>query len=1159
MIGWLVAAAHAGETPLLPRGADWRYLDTGVDPGPTWTQPAFDDGAWATGAAPLGYGVFPLTTTVSYGPDPLARYPTTWFRTTFDVADPTAFEALSLHLRRDDGAAVYVNGVEVHRSNLAVGATAQSYASTGVYGVDQDTYEPAIVPPGVVVSGTNTVAVELHNQSATSADLVLDLGISGWDGPGAIVRGPWLQQTGPDGAIVRWDTDGPGTGRLWWGAAPGALTQTLDDPVVSFRHALRITGRPPDTDTAYAVGHPTAGRLAGGDADHVFHTAPVPGTRAPFRVWALGDSGTASPDAEAVREAWRTLHPDPLDTDVFLMLGDNAYGSGEDSEYQTAVFDFYPEWLRQVSLWATLGNHDGYSAFSDTQTGPYFDVFTFPTAGEVGGVASGTEAYWSFDYANVHFVDLDSMHSDRAPGGAMATWLEADLSATDADWTVVFFHHPPYSKGSHDSDRETELVEMREFVDPILEDHGVDLVLSGHSHSYERSWLLDGHYGTSDTFDPALHVVQERSGDPSVDRAFTKWAEGAEPHQGTVYVVAGSSGQVSGGALDHPAMLVSLAELGSMRLEFDGLVLRAAFVDDLAVVRDAFEIHKGVTTITELDGGTLGLEGEVLAFHGAATQPDGAPVTELSWDWGDGTPPGAGPDPTHAWGREGAFDVVLTATDDRGATDQATLRVNIDNGAPVIASADVTGVSLEGSELAFSAVASDPGQDPLVYTWTIEGDRYYGSTVLYTFWEDGSYVAHLDVSDDAGRVVSADVPVTIGNAAPFLVSVTSDGAVEGSPTLLTATVDDPGFDFVTVEWALPTGPVLGSRATVTFADSGRMPVDLVLRDDDGAEVFVTARVDVANAPPALTVVPPTGGDEGEPLPFVALVSDPGASDQVAVRWDFGDGVERGAAVEHAFSDDGDHTVTVTASDQEGAQATTTVVVPVDNLPPVLGVVQVPGTVDEGAPVTLRVTAADPGSADTWTAEWSLGGGAGEPVGAEVVATWIVDGRQAASVTVRDDDGGSVTWPFEVEVRNVAPRFVSGPPVTRVDPGGVFTYPVEIEDVDPVALTVAEGPPGASFSGRVLSWTAPDAAGTSVPFRLRAEDDDGGVSEQVFSLAVAGTTAAPPERFVRGEPAPRSGCSTAGGGAWALGAFAALAARRGRVSARRPAGARGGPR
>ena len=128
--------------------------------------------------------------------------------------------------------------------------------------------------------------------------------------------------------------------------------------------------------------------------------------------------------------------------------------------------------------------------------GPYYEAHVLPTGGEAGGVSSGTEAYYSFDYANVHFIVLDSMDSSRAPGSAMLTWLQADLSGTTQEWVIVYFHHPPYTKGSHDSDSAADsggrLVAMRENVLPILEAGGVDLVLGGHSHIYERSYPLLG-------------------------------------------------------------------------------------------------------------------------------------------------------------------------------------------------------------------------------------------------------------------------------------------------------------------------------------------------------------------------------------------------------------------------------------------------------------------------------------------------------------------------------------------------------------------------------------------------------------------------------------------------------------------------------------------
>src|SRR5207249_3047059 len=130
--------------------------------------------------------------------------------------------------------------------------------------------------------------------------------------------------------------------------------------------------------------------------------------------------------------------------------------------------------------------------------------------------------------------------------------LEQDLAANTNDWLIAFWHHPPYSKGTHDSDWEIELVQMRENALPILESYGVDLVLSGHSHVYERSFLINGHYGTTDTFNPATMRLNAGNGRINGNGPYTKPATGPLPNQGAVYVVAGSSGQTGFGSLNHP-------------------------------------------------------------------------------------------------------------------------------------------------------------------------------------------------------------------------------------------------------------------------------------------------------------------------------------------------------------------------------------------------------------------------------------------------------------------------------------------------------------------------------------------------------------------------------------------------------------------------------
>jgi hypothetical protein len=172
----------------------------------------------------------------------------------------------------------------------------------------------------------------------------------------------------------------------------------------------------------------------------------------------------------------------------------------------------------------------------------------------------------------------------------MATWLGADLAATTNRWVIAYWHHPPYTKGSHDSDTESQLVEMRQNFNPILEAGGVDLVLSGHSHSYERSFLLNGHYGPASSLTSDMIVSAGSGREVGGSGAYKKPENTFGPpvgNQGAVYAVAGSSGQTSGGALNHPAMYISLSVLGSMVLDISSNRLDALFLRESPITNPA--------------------------------------------------------------------------------------------------------------------------------------------------------------------------------------------------------------------------------------------------------------------------------------------------------------------------------------------------------------------------------------------------------------------------------------------------------------------------------------------------------------------------------------------------------------------------------------------
>jgi hypothetical protein len=299
-------------------------------------------------------------------------------------------------------------------------------------------------------------------------------------------------------------------------------------------------------------------------------------------VLVFGDSGTANRNAAALRNSLAAVHKQKA-ASFWMMLGDNAYGNGKDEQYQRAVFDFFPSFLGQLPLWSTRGNHE-------TLPKVYYDAFTFPKAGEAGGVASGTEAYYSFDWANVHFICLDSQGSNRSADGPMVLWLQEDLSQTQQDWIIAFWHHPPYTKGSHDSDNIADsggrMSQMREQVLPTLEAGGVDLVLGGHSHVYERSYMIGGHYGLSTEFQLDMKLD---SGDGAVD-GDGAYQQHAGRASGAVYIVAGSSGSASSGKLNHPAMFRSLARMGALVMDFDGDQMDVMFIGKKGHKLDAFRL-----------------------------------------------------------------------------------------------------------------------------------------------------------------------------------------------------------------------------------------------------------------------------------------------------------------------------------------------------------------------------------------------------------------------------------------------------------------------------------------------------------------------------------------------------------------------------------------
>ncbi len=182
---YFARARPAAQNPprlLVPAGSSWRYLDTGVNLGSTWTGRAFDDSTWKTGDGQFGYGDGDEQTVVSFGPNGNNRFITTYFRKSFSLTNVAAFSQLEVKLLFDDGAVVYLNGTPVVRANLDVNPAFNTLA-TSLQEDLEDAWFSYAIPASLLVEGTNTLAVEVHQAATTSPDLSFDLALLGWEPP----------------------------------------------------------------------------------------------------------------------------------------------------------------------------------------------------------------------------------------------------------------------------------------------------------------------------------------------------------------------------------------------------------------------------------------------------------------------------------------------------------------------------------------------------------------------------------------------------------------------------------------------------------------------------------------------------------------------------------------------------------------------------------------------------------------------------------------------------------------------------------------------------------------------------------------------------------------------------------------------------------------
>jgi acid phosphatase type 7 len=298
-----------------------------------------------------------------------------------------------------------------------------------------------------------------------------------------VSRLPYLQRLLAGSVSVLWTSAQPSPGSVIVLGPDGTQAafsaeviayqpSTTQMPAAYYQYQADITGLQSGTKYQYRV--VVDGQTVASDPTLNSFKTPAAGD---FSFLAFGDSGADSPQQQTLIQ----LMENESGIGKVLHLGDLAYDNGTFAEFEANYFALNAGLMSRLPFFATPGNHE----YVTDNAAPYL-------AGHVAPVSGVTSAdmgrYYSFDWGDAHFVSIDSNLLQKDAATRMLSWLDKDLAATRKFWKIVFVHHPPYPTGAHVGDPVCVLVQQE--VNPIVESHGVQLVLSGHEHGYERSFPL---------------------------------------------------------------------------------------------------------------------------------------------------------------------------------------------------------------------------------------------------------------------------------------------------------------------------------------------------------------------------------------------------------------------------------------------------------------------------------------------------------------------------------------------------------------------------------------------------------------------------------------------------------------------------------------------
>lgn len=259
----------------------------------------------------------------------------------------------------------------------------------------------------------------------------------------------------------------------------GTYTDIAGDGIVSRYHSVTFTGLAPDRNYAYHVG-------SGANASEWFTFKTASAAPEPLTFLYFGDSqGSSSLYARVVRQAYRSAP----DASLMIFSGDLVDGGsgGVPQDEEWGVWHEAGGFIHAgVPVLPTPGNHEHYdpAVRGKRDLNRYWRPgFTLPENGPAGL----EETAYYVDYQGVRFISLnsDEMMRNESYAESQALWLEEVLKENPCRWTVMTFHHPLFSTSAR---RDNKAV--RERLKPLIDRYNVDLVLTGHDHTYARGHVM---------------------------------------------------------------------------------------------------------------------------------------------------------------------------------------------------------------------------------------------------------------------------------------------------------------------------------------------------------------------------------------------------------------------------------------------------------------------------------------------------------------------------------------------------------------------------------------------------------------------------------------------------------------------------------------------